>query len=224
MRKLFVLMAAVLVSLAAANASMIPCTIAGATSVMLGSSASPQFTCGTLTFDNFVVVSAAGGAVGEVDVTQAQYDSNSGTVDLHLNPNMLSGQDIGLMFQVWGGVTQLDLAVGGNDASISETACSSAIPTTGSMAFMCPSGTMLGEVSDSSNEPNAPVFSNNFNSTSPIYIFKDIETGNGSPIGTGSLNEFTQSFEVTSVPEPISLLLFGSGLLALGLTRRVRRS
>jgi hypothetical protein len=85
------------------------------------------------------------------------------------------------MFEVTGGVSQLDLALGGTDATVTERACStSPIPTTGPAAFLCPTG-QLGAVSDFSNDPSAPVFSLPFASTSPIYIFKDIETGSGPP-------------------------------------------
>jgi hypothetical protein len=34
------------------------------------------------------------------------------------------------------------------------------------------------------------------------------------------LSELDQSFEVSSIPEPVSLVLLGSGLLGLGLLRR----
>jgi hypothetical protein len=37
------------------------------------------------------------------------------------------------------------------------------------------------------------------------------------------LSELDQSFEISSVPEPVSLVLLGSGLLGLGLLRRRAR-
>jgi hypothetical protein len=79
----------------------------------------------------------------------------------------------------------------------------------------------LGEITVSSNEADQPVLSPPFSTTSPVYIFKDIETGPNDG-QQSQLSEFTQSFE-TGAPEPISMLLLGSGLLGLGLLRRRAR-
>ena len=218
MKTFLVVLTLALLSLTAVSASPITCA-AGNGTVTVGDPSSFTYSCGQLTFSNFEVVNPNGDAIGSVDINTSTYDSVTGDVSLNLNPNLGSGQDEGFLFEVVGGVTQLELSLGGTDATVTERACSTPIPTSGPSAFLCP-GTQLGSVSDFSNDPNAPVFSLPFASTSPIYIYKDIETGAGTPAGSGQLSELDQSFEVSSIPEPVSLVLLGSGLLGLGLLRR----
>jgi hypothetical protein len=173
--------------------------------------------CGGLSFTNFNVVTAFPLTVPLVAYVSSSV-SNS-VVDISFNPGLSSPQtqwgqlpqDLWFYFQVNGtGITGVDLTVGGTKATIDETVCSA--PTVNNV---CPTGTTLATMAAFSYPGQNSVtemFNSPFNGT--LYVFKDIGVAQG-----GALSSFSQSFH-GSVPEPASMLLIGSGLLALGFARR----
>ena len=202
MNKLLLVLVASLASVGLAIAAPVPCTAPPPPGVdVMGLT----YTCGGLTFTDFNVVGAANVQNPLVTLTGATYDADTGEVDLSFNPNLMSEgiQDIYLYFMVQGYTNGADLAVGGTNASVSEKICSEPF-----VSNVCESGVLasLWGVSDQSRQWAW------YEGTTGIYIFKDISINNG------ELSSFTESFH--AVPEPLTFVLLGSGLLGLGLLRR----
>ena len=216
-RKTLVLLAFSMLSLCVASASDIPCTISG-TTFNTPVNGTTVVTCGTLTFDMFSVLNPTSGAGvnnGQIDVLATSYfDTGSGQAYLEFNPNLQAQMDDEFLFAVWGGISSISMTVGGQNASVQETACSTPFSLGTVGVGVCAPGDVLGQVTVLSNQ--AEQFAS-FNTTNPVYIFKNINAG-GPP---GQLTEFTQDFG--TIPEPLSMLLMGSGLLGLGLVRRRSR-
>jgi hypothetical protein len=209
--------------------------------------ASLKCTVGGLVFSNFQVVAAAGNAAPEVDLASADVSAN-GAVTLTFNPHMSAQpnggyQDIYLYYDVTGGVTQVATSLSTQNAVIQQTACASSIASTGGMQGMCPTADRLANIIAVGN--GNPVSSGTFNSAGYLSIFDSVSL---SPAAVATLNSFSQVFNgagsaviptgsnggdyggssqgggsaagVTAVPEPLTGILMGSGLIALGFMRR----
>jgi hypothetical protein len=171
---------------------------------------STTFSCGGLTFSGF----AAQDATNTPNITLALTNADvtgGGTVNLTFNPNLSNNQDIYFYFNVSGPpLGAVDLAVGGAGATIVETGCTAPIMITRGNTCGATSLFTFAGTSGSSQVVSVA------GAGATTYIFKDIGT-----TPQGAITSFTQSF--TPIPEPMSFVLLGSGLLGLGLAHRRRR-
>jgi len=232
MRKVVLMMTAFFLVAAMGSAASLCTSFAGPQNVAVG-----DFSCslGGLTFSDFEVVSAAGNPAPEVDLVSAKVAGS--WVYLVFNPNMSappggSAQDLYFYYTVSGGVTAVGQYTGGVNATVTEHVCDTAFDSSN----LCTGNELVNMASFSGAGSNV-VVSPSFASTPNIYIFKDIGVSPSSPnAGGGGLTSFAQSFNSTGtsngggggaggeVPEPVTFILMGSGLVGLSLLKRVRKA
>jgi hypothetical protein len=188
-----------------------------------------SISCGGLSFSNFNVIPATGFSEDLTPtVSLVSVDLSRGSVNLVFNPNLSAptgAQDIHFYYQVAGPVNGAGLAVGGVNATIIERVCSTPIPNSGPAANTCSDGsTPVANFVGYSMPPgpNAVKQAISGGGTS-FWVYKDVGVGaNQLTHGGGGLTSFTQSWENGGghIPEPASMLLIGSGIIALGMLRR----
>jgi len=202
-----------------------PCTLATDVTSL------PSCNIGSLVFSNFTVTPV----VGSTTITITSYDTSTSDIKVNFGTLPLSnGADVHFAFLVTGGVLGFDLFNGGtsgtngqgqNLSNIEEKNCS-AIP--GTFATFASNGIctqinmaagqtsngnplVTADINKGGGQDNPEVIYRYATGQSSVYVWKDIGTITG-----GGLSSFTESF---LVPEPVTTILFGSGLLALGCLR-----
>jgi len=133
------------------------------------------------------------------------------TVFLNFNPSLSASQDIWFYFTVTGPLSGVGFGLGGIHGVSTELVCSQPVIIGGLHNNQCPAGTQLASMYVTSSGSD----DKSFQTVSTAYIFKNIGVNNG------ELSSMTQSFH--TVPEPLTFVLIGTGLVGLGLIRRRAR-
>jgi hypothetical protein len=209
MRKLLLGVFCNLVVASLANAAFVPCPGTPVNNV----GPSTVFTCGGLTFDQFLISPTGGLAGAQLNIGSIGTGVNNQIeVDLDFQLAGVTGNvgDLLLFYRITGGITGIDLhftagASNGN-VHIFDTACTQAF-----VAGNCPVGSgaiQLANIDGQSSGLPVDISSAVFPMTNVVYIKKDVQF-NGD-----SLSDFVQS--TTAIPEPLSFLMLGGGLAFLG--------
>ncbi len=177
---------------------------------------------GPYLFDNFNWTDANGVGGGPVTILSANPGSYLSSINLVFGtslgtPSSAFTQDLHFTFRVstlngLPGIYQTALAAtgSGNGSHVAERGCTTAI---GQDSGIC-AGTVLYDYVAFAGQTIAITPNAGNVGVNQLFVWKDLNSDVG-----GSLTTFTETFQT---PEPMSISLFGAGLLGLGLIRKRR--
>ncbi len=176
---------------------------------------------GPYLFDNFNWTDANGSGGGPVTIISAGPGQLISSIDMVFGTSLGAAvtQDLHFTFRVstlngLAGIYQTALSAtgSGSGSHVAERGCTTVIDQD---AGTC-TGTVLYDYAAFAGQTIAITPNANNVGVSQLFVWKDLNSD-----VRGSLTTFTETFQT---PEPMSLSLFGAGLLGLGLIRKRRKA